>query len=159
MLMYDLPIQTNAQRILELGIGSEAFSSYVFLKALEQTGGTLTSVEIKHEFVEKFKGNPKWNIIEADDRIWKPVETYDVLMLDTSHQDIHTLIELYKFIPHLKDGGYLFIHDTELPSVQMAINEFIKDQPNILTHRYEEPHIPRMSIYEKLTTVTLHSLG
>lgn len=151
-LMYEIPVIIRAKYILELGVGGYGISTTVFLKALEQTGGYLTSVDIDQNLkVENFPNfdRTKWSYINADDCSVKVVGAFDIVYIDTSHQYMHTKLELYKFVPILRKGGYLFVHDTNEPEVLQALTEYMNEFSGLLEIIHIENAIPTMTILIK----------
>lgn len=64
-----------------------------------------------------------WSFLGADDLSeetarWLPVEL-DILFIDTTHRYAHTLAELRRYVPRVKPGGMVLMHDVELTIWQM----------------------------------------
>lgn len=134
-LMYGIIVGINAQKILELGIGSEAISTYIFLEALKITGGHLTSVELNQNYgYEKFFNydRNKWRVIHSDSASAPINDIFDVIMIDTSHIKEQTEKELKMYVPMLRKNGVLFMHDTNEAGVKEPLNDYMLKTPNVL---------------------------
>ncbi len=126
----------NAQ-IIELGVRT-GNSTSAFLAAVEQHGGHLWSVDIVQPDVPwEWLDHPSWTLTIADDRevIEQMPDDVDVLFIDTSHFYNETLRELRSYVPKVRDGGVVLMHDTELTRsrtgdptypVRAAIERFCK---------------------------------
>lgn len=152
-VLYDYAVKINAQVILELGT-SDGDSTASFIDACEKTGGFLFSVDIDPhpKAVDTYKDSSNWIFIHADDvggdfaygdnyfsrfdvdkkpdnLNWhKPI---DLLFIDTSHIYEHTLVELEKYVPCVKIGGIVILHDTEVEGEMKAINDYIEKEKNL----------------------------
>ena len=63
-------------------------------------------------------GSDLWSFVQGDDLTLElPVTEFDVLFIDTSHFYAHTLTELRRFVPLVKPGGTVLLHDTLLAHV------------------------------------------
>jgi predicted O-methyltransferase YrrM len=124
----------NAQ-IIELGVRT-GNSTSAFLAAVEQHGGHVWSVDIVQPDVP-WHDHPQWTLTIADDRDVVDVlpDDVDVLFIDTSHFYGHTLSELRHYVPKVRTGGVVLMHDTELTRtrpgdpiypVRAAIERFCK---------------------------------
>lgn len=118
VLRYTKPV------VLELGVRS-GNSTAAFLAAVSLVEGHVWSVDI---------GLPQapgwwwqtglWSPIVGNDldpstlaRLPEPV---DVLFIDTSHAYDHTLRELETYVPRVKPGGVVLLHDTELEAPELV---------------------------------------
>ena len=112
--------------ILELGVRS-GNSTAAFLAGLEHHGyGQLWSVDINVPDVpDVFYECDHWNFLKADStsfkaRDWVPAEL-EVLFDDASHEYTKTLEELRLYVPRVRPGGVVLMHDTEwLPPASMG---------------------------------------
>lgn len=103
----------NAQRVIELGV-RDGHSTGALLYGLEATGGSLWSVDINPP---PFTAIPRWTFVYGDDTdpavvAQLPTEV-DLVFIDTSHAWAHTLIELEEYVPRVRPGGLVLLHDTE----------------------------------------------
>ena len=96
--------------VIELGVRG-GNSTAAFLDAAELYEGHVWSVDIadcpgEHE---------RWTFIQGDDMdVVDQLPECDVLFIDTSHHYEHTLEELKAYVPKVRDGGVVLLHDTEL---------------------------------------------
>jgi hypothetical protein len=104
--------------ILELGVRS-GNSTAAFLAGLEAHGyGQLWSIDINVPDVpDVFYECDHWNFLKADStsfkaRDWVPREI-EVLFDDASHEYTKTLKELRLWVPRIRPGGVVLMHDTE----------------------------------------------
>ena len=123
-----------APKIIELGTRT-GNSTVAFLAAIDHLkGGHLWSVD-----VDAPRTPPAWGDIEAwtftrgDDTAPEIVAWHqehaapvDLLFVDTSHTYKHTLDELRLWVPMVRPGGVVLMHDTEWErkEVAQALNEF-----------------------------------
>jgi len=100
--------------VLELGVRS-GNSTAAFLAAVEEHGGHVHSVDMVRPRVPWF-GHEQWSFYLGDDMLLVNdlPDDVDVLFIDTSHHYRHTLAELAAFVPKVKAGGVVLMHDTEL---------------------------------------------
>lgn len=104
--------------IIELGTRGGRSTS-ALLAGLESSnlGGDLWSVDIGDIYVPAWWHTyPLWHFLHADDmstdaQEWLPAEV-PVLFIDTSHTYDHTLAELRTYVPRVKPGGKVLMHDT-----------------------------------------------
>jgi len=128
---------------LELGV-CLGRSTRTILYALKEIGkGSLISIDnvLDHRvtktinFIKSYPNLKKrWFFIKEDDKNFlnilntivfsiKKLKPSKFVLIDTSHEYNHTLIELFAY-SHLTNN--IFLHDTELPSVNKAIDLFLK---------------------------------
>lgn len=141
----------KAERVIELGV-RYGVSTIAWLYALENQGH-LWSVDCSFP-VEPPNSNiglldPQgplgvveyWTFILGYD-VWKPVldalpTTADIIFIDTNHVYSETLVELELYLPRVRPGGRIYLHDTALsetgndPSgppypVRKAVTEFCR---------------------------------
>lgn len=100
-------------RVTELGTQG-GNSTTALLAAAELVEGFVWSVDINEVTAPAwFKDTGLWEFTHAGDM--DPAVTprpCDVLFIDTSHEYEHTLRELRKFVPSVKPGGTVLLHDT-----------------------------------------------
>lgn len=93
-------------------------STSCFLAAAEDSDGQVWSVDIDPPRVpEHWFQLDRWHFLQAGDTSgqaheWLPAKL-DVLFIDTSHQLDHTLAELRMYVPRVRPGGVVLLHDTE----------------------------------------------
>lgn len=123
--------------VLELGVRS-GNSTSAFLAAAEKNGGHVWSADTQLPDVPARWGETGlWTFVQGDDLLldWGGHE-FDIVFIDTSHHYEHTLGELRKYVPLVKPGGCVLLHDTllahvdyeELPyPVTLALATFCKE--------------------------------
>jgi cephalosporin hydroxylase len=57
---------------------------------------------------------------------------FDIILLDGSHTYEETLGELIKYVPMLRKGGYLMLHDHQILEVRNALEKYVKKYPKEL---------------------------
>jgi predicted O-methyltransferase YrrM len=101
-------------QIIELGVRS-GNSTVAFLAAVEEHGGHVYSADIdrprfpwsNHEQWSFHHGNDLDLVDELPDQV-------DIVFIDTSHHFQQTVDELEVYVPRVKPGGVVLLHDTEL---------------------------------------------
>jgi predicted O-methyltransferase YrrM len=112
-------------RVLELGVRTGRSTS-AFLAAAARVGGHVWSVDAAPPTVpDQWTKCGYWTFKQADDLDVTPEiegwpSSYHVLFIDTSHEYLHTLAELRRFVPYVLAGGVVLCHDTNLPGRQVA---------------------------------------
>lgn len=105
--------------VLELGVRS-GNSTAAFVAAVTEHGGHVHSVDLYP--VPPFPPPPdwgstgQWTFWEGDDMLLAPdlPNDVDVLFIDTSHHYTQTRAELDVYVPKVRAGGVVLLHDTEL---------------------------------------------
>jgi predicted O-methyltransferase YrrM len=102
--------------VIELGVRS-GNSTAAFLAAVAAWGGHVWSVDVNAPQVPpEWFASDQWSVLVGDDlalaHLLPPV--VDVLFIDTSHQYGQTVAELAAYVPKVKPGGVVLLHDTEL---------------------------------------------
>ena len=120
-------IASASQSIIELGVGTGR-STTAFLAGLEVSGGHLWSAEIDPQYAEPYLlGHPQWTfaIGSSLDLVDEAPTDVDVLFIDSNHDYNLTLAELTAYVPRVRSGGVVLLHDTESHQpVTQAINAF-----------------------------------
>lgn len=134
-LLYNAVCRPGA-RVIELGVRT-GNSTAAFLAAAEAWHGDVWSVDCEFPQVpEHWPRLPFWHLLVADDLSAEALafcpDNVDVLFIDTSHYYEHTLAELRAYVPRVRPGGTVFIHDTKAegtrfyppgwPEVSQALN-------------------------------------
>jgi len=102
--------------VIELGV--RGGNSTAALLAGTCPGGSLWSVDIEQPQVPRdWHEDARWHFLQADDlhpdtQSWMPA-VCDVLFIDTSHTYGHTLAELETYVPRVRPGGTVLLHDTQ----------------------------------------------
>lgn len=131
LLLYEIAFESKPNNILEIGVGSRGQSTKVFLSALkENENGTLTSIDdgarksLYKNINERF--GDYWKMIVGDSH---SIDTYnkvkdikfDLMFIDGDHTYEGVKKDFEMYVPLLKDGGLILMHDT------INDNEGVKD--------------------------------
>ena len=133
----DLVQDLDATSVIELGTRT-GVSTIAWLYALEGRGH-LTSIDIDEK--PQIGDHDHWTFIQGDDLDPKVIERLapaDIVFIDTSHHYLHTLSELAAYLPLVRPGGRIVLHDTQLRRpegspprplfpVRTAIKEFVAE--------------------------------
>jgi cephalosporin hydroxylase len=105
---------TGYALVIELGVRS-GNSTAAFLSAVTEHGGHVFSNDL-HAPPVPWVGHEQWTFIKGDDlEVHDQLpNNVDVLFIDTSHFFQHTAAELELYVPKVKPGGVVLLHDTEL---------------------------------------------
>lgn len=149
-MLRDYAAATPGCRVLELGVRN-GYSTSALLAGVQQSGGHLWSVDGMLPGVpQEWYGLPFWSFRHQPDlsydgpckegslASWPYLRCVDVLFVDTSHEYKHTLAELRRFVPHVRTGGVVLLHDTKLTNeagrtsrerhgVVEALNDYCRD--------------------------------
>ena len=125
--LYFIVKEMNLKNVLELGV-YRGYSTRALLQAVVEIDGKMTSVDVlylpKIQSWVKNKGfGMYWTFIQNNDLLINWKEKIDLLFIDTSHELQHTKNELLKFVPFVKHGGYIIMHDFNHPKHLKAINQ------------------------------------
>jgi predicted O-methyltransferase YrrM len=121
----------HAETVIELGVRG-GNSTAALLAGCERGGGRLWSVDVEQPRVPaEWHQVPFWRLLVADDvsaeaAAFCPAGA-DVLFIDTSHAYDHTLAELRLYVPKVRPGGIVLLHDTdrlEWPGVGAALDDY-----------------------------------
>jgi predicted O-methyltransferase YrrM len=109
-------VQTmRARKVVELGSRSGT-STVAWLYGLQETGGTLWTVDVAA--APPIGVHDRWVHVQGNDLAVDVIDQIpddvDVLFIDTSHDYLHTVEELYAYVPKVRDGGVVLCHDTAL---------------------------------------------
>jgi cephalosporin hydroxylase len=116
--LYDEACRDNVT-VIELGVRG-GNSTAAFMAAAELHDGHVWSVDINECSGPWGK---RWTFIQGDDmdpEVIAQLPECDVLFVDSSHHYEHTLAELKAYVPKVKDGGVVLLHDTELEMPYMC---------------------------------------
>jgi predicted O-methyltransferase YrrM len=137
--LYEIVTRYDKPRVIELGVRF-GNSTSALLAGVEKTGGHLWSVDIEPPRVPFWwLDSGLWTLTVGDDRdpaIIEVLPECDVLFIDTSHTFDHTLEELTAYVPKVKPGGVVLLHDTEYEpengcQVARALDQFAPGWVNI----------------------------
>jgi O-methyltransferase len=134
MTLALLVTEFNLKEILELGT-RDGNSTVALLEAARNIGGRVTSYDIEpcetaHECIASLGLDANWRFFQRDALGVPDTEipqAIDLLFVDTFHLYTQTLAELRKFLPHMKEGGWIALHDSvSFPGVSRAVLEVIR---------------------------------
>lgn len=130
LTLYSIVLGIEAKEVFEFGCG---FSTPTILKALEQTGGHLTTCDMRP--IEKTGNNPSlleeyretWTYLQGDSLETVPPaisgKIFDFVLHDGSHEWRVVYKDLRKILPHIKHNGILLVHDTEhIPTYRLKLS-------------------------------------
>lgn len=110
----DLCVELEAKKVIELGVRS-GVSTVGWLYGLEQTDGHLWSVDTAPA---PDLPAERWTFIRGNDIdpdiVNQLPDNVDVVFIDTSHAADHTARELEAYLPKVRAGGRIVLHDTEV---------------------------------------------
>ena len=115
-LLYEITSSYPEVRVLELGVRS-GNSTSAFLAAAQKVNGTVMSVDMETSpFPPQWEQSGIWTFIQGNDLFidLTAVPCPDILFIDTNHEYDHTLAELSRYVPLVKPGGTVLMHDTLL---------------------------------------------
>lgn len=125
--MYEAARRYPGGTVLELGtrIGN---STAALLAGAVSVNGRVVSVDPGPVGVPVWwQGRDTWTFLPLDDvceqALTETPRSVDVLFIDTSHYYEHTLQELRAYVPRVKPGGTVLMHDTELTREQITAYE------------------------------------
>jgi predicted O-methyltransferase YrrM len=116
MTLYSIAIGMNAKRILELGVRGGS-TTLPLLMAINKTGGSLTSVDIKDTtFIPPSSLDIKnWSFIKTDAisflKSQTPTEPYDLIYIDDWHSYEHVKDELTEVDRLISPRSVVLVHD------------------------------------------------
>jgi predicted O-methyltransferase YrrM len=107
--------------VIELGVRS-GNSTSAFLAGVEEHGGHLWSVDIARPSLP-WLNHPQWTLRVGDDLLLADElpDDVDVVFIDTSHHYLQTCAELALYVPKVKPGGVVLLHDVELERPDGAV--------------------------------------
>jgi predicted O-methyltransferase YrrM len=136
--MVALVEELDAGHVIELGSRS-GVSTVAWLYALERNGGYLHTVDL--DDAPQIGTWDHWRHIKGDDLDPAVLDQFDtacIVFIDTSHAYRQTCAELEAYLPLVRPGGRIVLHDTELAQpmdaplrdgvfpVKRAVREFVK---------------------------------
>lgn len=124
--------EVQAQRVIELGV-RYGVSTIAWMYALQKTGGHLWAVDCSFPIpsgVGKYADVnlldpqgalgvvPHWTFMlgyDTNEQILASLpDQADIIFIDTNHVYEETLAELALFLPRVRPGGRIFLHDTAI---------------------------------------------
>jgi predicted O-methyltransferase YrrM len=105
--------QLDAKKVIELGVRG-GVSTVAWLYGLARTGGHLWGVDVS----SGFGWDGDFTFIQGSDTdpevLAQLPESVDIVFIDTSHHYDHTIQELALYLPRVRPGGRMVLHDTEV---------------------------------------------
>ena len=146
LTLFSIIYGMEAQNVFEFGCGH---SSQVILEALKQTGGKLTTVEMRN--IEEI-GNSK-EVLERESDRWRFInkdstkvvredikeEVFDVVLHDGAHEVGLVIKDIRGIVRRMKQDGILLVHDTNhpgFPYLKWAV------RVGLFPYRYEMVTLP-----------------
>jgi len=134
--LRDVVQQTKPKRILEIGV-SHGGSAVVLLDATRDTGARITSLDYLQQCYKAPSKQTGWIVhemfVDLSDR-WtfkgggvvcqyleevSRGEKFDMLFLDTAHQNPGEFLNILEALPHLDKGAVVVLHDTALYTIDL----------------------------------------
>jgi predicted O-methyltransferase YrrM len=137
MTLALLVSEFGLRQIVELGVGG-GHSTLALLEAARAVGGRVFSLDIEpchsaRRLIEAAGLAGHWTFQQANAllvgqaQIPRPI---DLLFIDTFHLYTETLAELQKWIPYVRAGGWIALHETvSSPGVSKAIGDILATLP------------------------------
>ena len=133
--MHDTVLKYRNPVVIEMGVRT-GNSTCALLYGAVKAEGQMWSADINESQVPGYMHQiPEWHFIQGDAVSapvlkWMPKRA-DVVFMDTSHTYEQQLAELRKYVPRVKPGGTVLIHDTQcVPLDNFASDSFIaKTEP------------------------------
>lgn len=118
-------VELDAKHVIELGVRN-GNSTVAWLYGLDQTEGHLWSVDPDGRAVGTIPPE-RWTFVfglDTDQTVIDQLPNQvDVVFIDTTHYYQHTLYELELYVPRVRPGGRVLLHDTELEIPDGSVNE------------------------------------
>jgi cephalosporin hydroxylase len=117
-VLHDTVMTYPKAAVIELGVRT-GNSTAALLAAAEWVDGHVWSVDVAAPRVpDWWQSTGRWTLQVGHDLdpavLAAMPERCDVLFIDTSHHYDHTLAELRAYVPRVRPGGTVLMHDTEL---------------------------------------------
>lgn len=123
----------SGQVYLEIGVAygkSLATMSYYAKEGVDITGIDILNWSQRDQNIKKLDIEPRYTFIEGDSQLeavsWmKPI---DLLFIDGDHTYHGVMKDLLSWVPHVKSGGTIMLHDYDAPTspgVVKAISDFV----------------------------------
>lgn len=126
-------VSLDAKQVIELGVGGSGNSTLALLAGVSVTDGQVWSCDINGSIVPEYlHADDRWTFAEGDSLKLLGVapKSADVLFIDSEHTYEQTLGELRAYVPRVRRGGVVLLHDTggHQPGVRRALDEFCAAQ-------------------------------
>lgn len=116
----------RANTILELGVRT-GVSTWALLDGLHEDGRLVSVdiVDVRGHMPNRILADRRWTFLIGDDRtLALPIDTADLVFIDTSHEYHHTVFEL-DLAARLR-AEWILLHDYELDDVADAVAGFLR---------------------------------
>jgi hypothetical protein len=124
-ILYGIVAGLGAQSVLEIGT-SDGTSTLAFLKAVSETGGHVTSIDIvdvpvAKALVAQYGLSERWSFIQGHShevlaRLRHEERIYDVIFVDADHTRAGATRDFELASKMLRKGGVMFTHDNWMAS-------------------------------------------
>ena len=116
--------------ILEIGT-CDGYSTAAFLLGVKARGGYVYSVDIDPRCSQLYPGNSQWSFIHSDSVVASNVikalpkndACIDVLLIDGYHEHPIVDSDVQNYVPLVKKGGVVLMHDINMHDVRDAYHE------------------------------------
>jgi hypothetical protein len=125
-ILYGIAYGTGAQNVLEIGT-SDGTSTLALLKAVSETGGHLTSIDIvdvpvARALVDKFGLSKHWTFVQGDSQVvlsqlLAQRREYDCILVDAGHSRAEATADFTQSSKMLRRGGVMFTHDNWMVAI------------------------------------------
>lgn len=115
--MHDTVLKYTAPVVIEMGVRTGNSTCALLTGAIEKQG-ELWSADINEpQVLADWLKIPAWHFMQGDSVSpkvldWMPKQA-DVVFMDTSHTFEQQLAELRAYVPRVKPGGTVLVHDTQ----------------------------------------------
>lgn len=115
--------------VIEFGV-RQGISTTALLAGVERNGGHVYSLDIE-DCSAVWAGHPQWTFIQAASTEVEKFPTvaamrFDLVLIDSDHSYTITYQELETWVPRVKAGGTVLLHDTHrfAGDVLLALNNY-----------------------------------
>lgn len=151
--LHETVLGYHCPQVIELGVRS-GNSTSALLSAAELAGGRLWSCDMNMPDVPaEWYDSRHWSFKLGDSVSWPVLswmpELADVVFIDSSHEFDPTVAELAEYVPRVRPGGVVLLHDTQFlpPSTSLpevggpvaeAIHAYCVTNGRTWTNRHSE---------------------
>lgn len=125
--------------VLEIGV-CQCFSTSALLLGVREHGGHVTSIDIEHcenEIPTLDRPQNDWTFIQADSTLHEWMGGHlDVLLIDGGHSYSNVKADMERYIPFVKLGGLVMLHDVLVPRYP-GVSKAFSEWPGKKEVRYE----------------------
>jgi len=133
-LLYRLAARPEISRAIEIGFATGSTALYL-LEAIASKGGAVFSIDYKQDDfdnlgIETVAASPRRDahtLLEGNSNLLLPRlldqgERFDLVFLDGWKVFDHLLVDVYYTARMLREGGYMFFDDANMPSTRKVIS-------------------------------------